>query len=63
MAKAFGTWCEWALHRAGQQRKARAYLSLLAGKHLGWAFAMLRWVAGRAARLGLGPLCCWTWLV
>jgi hypothetical protein len=42
MAKAFLSWREWALHRAGLQRKARAYLSLLSGRQQGWAFAMLR---------------------
>lgn len=51
MAKAFASWSEWALRRAGQQRKARAYLSLLAGRHQGWAFAMLRWAGSAAGAL------------
>lgn len=43
MSKAFYTWKEYALHKAQSYRKAKAYLSLMLGKHLGWAFAMLRW--------------------
>lgn len=41
-SRAFEQWKSWALHRAGLQRKAKAVMSLLAGRTLQWAFSMLR---------------------
>ncbi|KAF8062705.1 aldo-keto reductase 2 [Scenedesmus sp. PABB004] len=41
-ARAFEQWRSWALHHAGLQRRARAVMSLLAGRSQAWAFCKLR---------------------